>query len=116
VRALSIDRIARFSDPRWHTTRVSPRAFLLSADASERAFGTFPPAAGVTLLSGAGSGQYELRSTWPYAVAVSTAMSTVRMVRTRVTVITIGAPYMDAAADCAAATRAMGTRYGEQLT
>ena len=58
-----IDLIARLSEPRWHTTRVSPRAFACSAEASERAFGTLPPAAGLTLLSGAGSGQYELRST-----------------------------------------------------
>ena len=65
LRALLIDLIARFSEPRWHTTRVSPRAFALSADPSERAFGTFPPAAGLTLVSGAGSGQYELRSMWP---------------------------------------------------
>ena len=36
-----------------------------------RAFGTLPPAAGLTLVSGAGSGQYELRSTWPKAVVVS---------------------------------------------
>src|SRR5215210_7258307 len=76
-RALLMERMARFSEPRWHTTRVSPRAFALSAEPSVRAFGTFPPAAGLTLLSGAESGQYELRSTWPYAVAVSTATAIV---------------------------------------
>jgi hypothetical protein len=64
-RALSIDLIARFSEPRRHTMRVSPRAPALSAEPSVRALGTLPPAAGLTLLSGAGSGQYELRSTWP---------------------------------------------------
>jgi hypothetical protein len=57
VCARLIERIARLNEPRWQTTRVSPRALRRSADASERAFGTFPPAAGVTLLSGAGSGQ-----------------------------------------------------------
>jgi hypothetical protein len=56
-RAWLIDLIARFSDPRWHTTRVLPRAFTLSADASVRAFGTFPPAAGLTVVSGDGLGQ-----------------------------------------------------------
>jgi hypothetical protein len=35
----------------------------LSADARLRALGTAPPAAGVTVVSAAGSGQYELRST-----------------------------------------------------
>ena len=65
LRAPLMDLIARFSEPRWHTTRVSPRAFALSAEPSVRAFGTLPPAAGLTLVSGAGSGQYELRSTWP---------------------------------------------------
>jgi hypothetical protein len=57
LRAWLIDLIARFSDPRWQTTRVSPRAFALSADASVRGFGTFPPAAGLTAVSGDGFGQ-----------------------------------------------------------
>jgi hypothetical protein len=65
LRAALIDLIARLSEPRWQTTRVSPRAFAFSAEASVRGFGTFPPAAGLTPVSGAGSGQYELRSTWP---------------------------------------------------
>jgi hypothetical protein len=65
VRALRIDLGARLREPRWHTTRVSPRALALSAEPSVRGFGTVPPAAGLTLVSGAGSGQYELRSTWP---------------------------------------------------
>ncbi len=87
-----IDLIARFSEPRWQTTRVSPRDFALSADASVRAFGTFPPAAGLTPVSGAGSGQYELRSMWPYAVAVSTAMAMARaaMVESRRLAFTAG--------------------------
>jgi hypothetical protein len=41
----------------WQTTLVLPGGFFFSADASERAFGTAPPAAGLTELSGAGSGQ-----------------------------------------------------------
>jgi len=63
--ALSIDLMARLSDPRRHTTRVSPRAFAFSAEPSVRTRGTFPPATGLTLVSAAGSGQYELRSTCP---------------------------------------------------
>src|SRR3954468_7829435 len=55
--ALLMDLIAFFSEPRWHTTRVSPRDLARSAAASVRGFGTLPPAAGLTLLSGAGSGQ-----------------------------------------------------------
>jgi hypothetical protein len=65
LRADLIDRSARLSDPRWQTTTVLPRGFARSADASVRAFGTLPPAAGLTLVSGAGFGQYEVRSTWP---------------------------------------------------
>ena len=56
-RAWLIDLIALFSEPRWHTTRVSPRGFAFSADASVRGFGTFPPAAGLTVVSGDGFGQ-----------------------------------------------------------
>jgi hypothetical protein len=63
LRAELIERIAFFSDARWHTTRVLPRGFAFRAEPRLRAFGILPPAAGFTLLSGAGSGQYELRST-----------------------------------------------------
>jgi hypothetical protein len=63
--AALIDLIARFSEPRWQTTIVLPRGFFLSAEARLRAFGTLPPAAGLTPVSAAGFGQYELRSTWP---------------------------------------------------
>jgi hypothetical protein len=62
-RAELIDRIALLSDPFWHTTRVFPRGFARSDDARLLAFGTLPPAAGLTPRSGAGFGQYELRST-----------------------------------------------------
>ncbi len=52
-----IDRTAFLREARWHTTRVLPRGFAFSAEARLRAFGTLPPAAGFTVLSGAGSGQ-----------------------------------------------------------
>jgi hypothetical protein len=57
IRADLIERVAFLSDARWHTTRVLPGGFARSAEARLRAFGTLPPAAGFTLLSGAGSGQ-----------------------------------------------------------
>src|SRR5687768_12856266 len=57
LRARRIDFFARRSDSGWQTTRVSPGADVRSAEGSERAFGTAPPAAGVTLVSGAGFGQ-----------------------------------------------------------
>ena len=57
LRAELIERFAFLSDARWQTTRVFPRGFARSAEARLRAFGTLPPAAGFTLLSGAGSGQ-----------------------------------------------------------
>ena len=62
-RARRIDRTARFSEPGWQTTRVLPGGLRLSDEASERIFGTSPPAAGLTLVSGAGSGKYDGRST-----------------------------------------------------
>ena len=52
-----MSRFACFREPFWQTTRVLPGGFALSADASERAFGTLPPAAGLTEVSGFGSGQ-----------------------------------------------------------
>src|SRR5437763_12106579 len=61
LRAPLIDARARLSDPRWHTTRVFLFDFL-STDASDRAFGTLPPAQGVTWQSAAGFGQYAGRS------------------------------------------------------
>src|SRR5919106_2979134 len=57
VRALLIERFSLRTEFGLQTTYVSPRALRRSADASPRAFGTLPPAAGVTLVSGAGSGQ-----------------------------------------------------------
>src|ERR687895_1275490 len=81
-RALRIERIALRTEFDLQTTYVSPRALLLSADASPRAFGTLPPAAGVTLRSGAGLGQYELRSTWATATPVTRASRAVMVART----------------------------------
>src|SRR5690349_5756228 len=61
VFALRTDVRRSFSDraPRlpWQTTRTSPGPAPVTSDAKERAFGTLPPAGGVTELSGAGSGQ-----------------------------------------------------------
>src|SRR3954452_9107593 len=62
---------ARFSELFWHTTRVDPAGFFLSADASVRTFGTLPPAAGLTFVSGFGSGQNAVRSTCAVAVAAT---------------------------------------------
>jgi hypothetical protein len=45
------------SDVVKHTTRVVPGGLALSVDASERAMGTLPPAAGFEDLSGFGLGQ-----------------------------------------------------------
>src|SRR3954467_7917027 len=80
-----------FSEPFTQTTRVTPGGFVLSADASERAFGTLPPAAGLTEVSGLGSGQYAVRSTCASAtaahaisaVAASIAAQTVRRIMPR---------------------------------
>src|SRR5919201_5687640 len=57
VSARRMDLRSRASEPDWQTTRVVPRACPFSADASERALGTAPPAAGLTDVSGLGSGQ-----------------------------------------------------------
>jgi hypothetical protein len=57
LRAALIELFAFRSDACWHTTRVLPGGFARSADSRLRAFGTFPPAAGFTLRSAAGSGQ-----------------------------------------------------------
>jgi hypothetical protein len=42
--------------------RTLPGPLPVTAEASDRAFGTLPPAAGFTDLSGRGSGQYDGRS------------------------------------------------------
>src|SRR4051794_28740631 len=57
------------------TTRTrTPRGCLRrTADASDFAFGTCPPAAGWTDLSGRGSGQYDVRSTCAKATVASSA-------------------------------------------
>src|SRR5918996_1338669 len=82
LRALRIERVALRSEFDLQTTYVSPRARLLSEDASPRAFGTLPPAAGRTLVSAAGLGQYELRSTWATATPVTSASRAVMVART----------------------------------
>src|SRR5688500_7837405 len=56
-RARRIERARRCSEFFLQTTRVSPRSLLSSAEASDLTLGTLPPAAGVTLRSGAGLGQ-----------------------------------------------------------
>ncbi len=63
-RAVRMSLRARASEPEPQTTRVFPGGAALSADASERSFGTCPPAAGFALWSGRGSGQYAVRSMW----------------------------------------------------
>src|ERR671918_1008765 len=73
LRARRIERVASRSEFDLQTTYVSPRALLLSADARPRAFGTLPPAAGFTLVSAAGLGQYDPRSTSATATPVTTA-------------------------------------------
>src|SRR3954468_5659291 len=57
LRAAAISRFTLASEPFWHTTRVVPGGLALSVEASERAVGTLPPAAGFTELSGPGFGQ-----------------------------------------------------------
>ncbi len=64
-----MSRLSCFRESCWHTTRVLPGGFALSAEASVRAFGTLPPAAGLTDVSGFGSGQYDVRSTCASATA-----------------------------------------------
>ena len=86
-RALRIDFSARFSEPFRHTTRTSPGPLPVTADASERAFGTLPPAGGEIEVSGAGSGQYDGRSRWAEAVVVTSAAMSAAAARMR----TIGA-------------------------
>src|SRR5947208_2849326 len=62
--------VAVRSESGRQTTRVVPRAGD-SAEASVRALGTWPPAGGVTLVSGRGSGQYDVRSTCAIAGAAA---------------------------------------------
>src|SRR3954463_13154441 len=67
----------RFSESFLHTTRVLPGGFVLSAEASVRTFGTLPPAAGFTDVSGFGSGQYAVRSTCANAAAATASDATI---------------------------------------
>src|SRR5918995_24813 len=69
LRPLRIACFARFRESSWHTIRVSPAGFRFSAEPRGRDSGTSPPAAGLTLRSGAGLGQKVLRSTWASAKA-----------------------------------------------
>jgi hypothetical protein len=57
-----MSRVARAKEPAWQTTRVVPGRLASSADRSDRTFGTAPPAAGETPVSGRGSGQKAVRS------------------------------------------------------
>jgi hypothetical protein len=58
---LAIDFASRASEYEpfgpWQTTRTLPGPFPVTAEESERKSGTLPPAAGVTEVSGRGSGQ-----------------------------------------------------------
>src|SRR3954451_20798958 len=71
-----MSRFAFASEPFWQTTRVLPGGLALSVDASERAVGTLPPAAGFTELSGPGFGQYAVRSTCASAAVASASTAT----------------------------------------
>src|SRR3954471_4419695 len=76
LRAALMSLFRRFSESFLHTTRVVPGGFVLSADASVRTFGTLPPAAGLTDVSGLGSGQYAVRSTCAKAAVASASEAT----------------------------------------
>src|SRR4051812_40011555 len=66
-----MSRFACASESVLHTTRVTPGGLALRVEASERATGTLPPAAGFTELSGPGFGQYAVRSTCATATAAT---------------------------------------------
>src|SRR3954447_20846802 len=68
--------LALAREPVLQTTRVVPGGLALSVDASERAAGTLPPAAGFTELSGPGFGQYDVRSTCASAAVASASTAT----------------------------------------
>src|SRR5687768_1099179 len=76
--ALPIAFLARLSELPLQTSRTSPGPLPVTAEASERAFGTLPPAGGETEVSGAGSGQSEGRSRCAAAIA-GTAIATAAM-------------------------------------
>ena len=57
LRALRIDAYALFSEPGLQTTRTWVPRWRFAAELRLRAFGTLPPVAGLTDVSGAGSGQ-----------------------------------------------------------
>src|SRR3954453_2164466 len=78
-----MSRFATLSEFAWKTTRVDPGGRFFSADASVRIFGTLPPAAGLTAVSGFGSGQKAVRSTCADAeAATARAMAATRHVST----------------------------------
>src|SRR3954451_14637323 len=75
-----MSRLAFTSEPFWHTTRVLPGGFVFSAEASERTLGTLPPAAGLTEVSGLGSGQNAVRSTCANAATVHAIATAAAMI------------------------------------
>src|SRR5262245_55003430 len=79
VWAVSIACCVRFRESGWHTTLVFGSE---TADASDRAVGTAPPAHGDNEQSGAGSGQYDARSTCAEASAgTSSALRSAAMLQ-----------------------------------
>src|SRR5919199_1000479 len=92
VRARRISRFARRSELRWHTTRVRPGGEERSADASERIFGTWPPANGWTPRSGRGFGQYDVRSMCASAAEAKTARTSAATPLARATLLALGRP------------------------
>src|SRR4051812_5776622 len=127
LRALSIDARASRIDVApplpWQTIRTSVRGRVLApaakalrlpvnegarpppplpagtAEASERATGTPPPAAGEIDVSGRGSGQYEGLSRWACAAPVKSSARTVAAMPAS-HALTIGSPPFDGRAKC----------------
>src|SRR5918996_5071438 len=75
---------SRRIDPFWQTTRVFPGGALRSALNRPRASGTAPPAAGLTDVSAAGSGQYEALSMCADAVVTATTIAAVSTATTSI--------------------------------
>src|SRR3954453_18005830 len=76
--ASAIDCWRRARESGWHTTRVlALTPVLVVADASVRASGTAPPAAGCAEVSGRGTGQYAARPTGAPAGAASPRASVI---------------------------------------
>src|SRR3954453_14577712 len=75
MRALAAACLRSDSESLWQTTRVEPGSLRFNDDDSERAWGTSPPAHGLMEQSGAGSGQYDGRSTWAKAAVGANSAS-----------------------------------------